>query len=327
MVQLSKTRRTSYKCPICISLVAITLFCFIISLLHPSTAEKKLDEANVIAVYSATDSKNDFALANIESGGFFDDVSPGHWNLLKKKVKDIWPNYNKRNPPDKGKRNQNSRFFYEQHYEADFVCQHERRIGKLADGGKWVCDPHRIAKQDSCLVYSIGSNNDFSFEEAVLRDIGSHCEIHTFDYDDYNEGAKKAGVHYHQMGFGLDGVSEDPDMEGSKFKSLKTIVKELGHEGRTIDIFKIDCEGCEWSSYESWFDADVTLKQIQVEVHRTILPVTKNFFDTMYKNNYVVTHKEKNIMFCLKGGGTEVATAVEYAFLKLTPNFFQGINS
>jgi len=239
----------------------------------------------------------------------------------------MWPNYNTHIPPNQGHVNQNSRFFYQQHYEVDFVCQHERRIGKLGDGGKWICDPHRIAKQESCLVYSIGSNNDFSFEKAVLKDIGMHCEVHTFDYDDYSEGAKEAGVHYHQMGFGLDGVSSSLGFEASKFKSLKTIVKELGHEGRIIDIFKIDCEGCEWSTYKSWFDAGVTLKQIQVEVHHNYVPITKYFFDTMYKNHYVITHKEKNIIHCLKAGGTEVATAVEYSFLKLTPNFFIGMNS
>lgn len=51
--------------------------------------------------------------------------------------------------------------------------------GKVGDGGKWICDAHRIREQEECLVYSIGSNNDFSFEASVLKDIGQHCEIHT----------------------------------------------------------------------------------------------------------------------------------------------------
>lgn len=205
-------------------------------------------------------------------------------------------------------------------YEPDFVCQHERRIGRLGDGGKWVCDPHRIAVQDECLVYSVGSHNDFSFEEAVIRDIGQHCEIHTFDLIDYAEGAidvgdrfyegvNKPAVNFHQVGIGSD--------KPPKFKSLQTIVSELGHEGRTIDIFKIDCEGCEWETFASWFDANVMLRQIQVEVHGADVQKTPQFFDRLYEENYVITHKEPNIAY---GGGY----ALEFAFLKLAPGFHAG---
>jgi len=319
MVRISKPLRSSNKKAIS-CLIAIFICSLILVLLK---YEEKVTSEEIF-FYPV--SKDDFALAKTESLGFFDNVSSEHWSLLKNKVKDIWPNYNTKIPPDQGRRNRDSDFFYKHHYEADFVCQHERRIGKLADGGKWICDPHRIAKQESCLVYSIGSNNDFSFEEAVLRDIGSHCEIHTFDFDDYSEEAKKSGIHYHQIALGeKDGVSKSaPNVNGSLIKSLKTIVKDLGHEGRTIDIFKIDCERCEWFTFESWFDAGVILRQIQVEVH-LVNEKTKEFFDTMYKNNYVVTHKEPNIMFCLKSGTSDAAYAIEYAFLKLTPEFFEGI--
>ena len=59
------------------------------------------------------------------------------------------------------------------------MCIFINTCRRLGDGGKWVCDPHRITEQKDCLVYSVGSNNDFSFEMAVLKDIGPHCEIHT----------------------------------------------------------------------------------------------------------------------------------------------------
>ena len=39
----------------------------------------------------------------------------------------------------------------------------------------------------------------------------------------------------------------------------------------------------------------------------------------MYENNYVITHKESNIEFT---GPNDVA--IEYAFLKLAPDFFDG---
>lgn len=261
---------------------------------------------------------DDFSLAKRESLDFFDDIPSSHWKQLKKKVSDMSPNYNSWYLPhldsegnERGdRRNKQFGYFYQNHYEPDFVCQHERRIGKLGDGGKWICDPHRISKQKECLVYSVGSNNDFSFEEFVQADIGSHCEIHTFDFGNYGEGAKKAGVQYHQYGVGKD----DPP----KFKSIKTIVKELGHEGRIIDIFKIDCEGCEWETASHWFDADIGIRQIQVELHKDgkMIQNAPKFFDTMYKNNYVITHKEPNIAY---------GNAIEYALLKLAPEFSKDI--
>ena len=39
------------------------------------------------------------------------------------------------------------------------------------------CTEHRMG----CVVYSFGSNNDFSFEEAVLAQ-DERCKIHTFDH-------------------------------------------------------------------------------------------------------------------------------------------------
>ena len=259
-------------------------------------------------------------LANIESLGFFDDIPSASWNMMKKKVSEISPNYNTCCLPhtiggvgERGdKKSKEFLWFYQNHYEPDFVCQYERRIGDIGDGGKWICDPHRISKQDSCLVYSIGSNNQYDFEESVLKEIGSHCEIHTFDFGDFSEGAKKAGVHYHQVGLGEDSPP--------KFKQLSTIIKDLGHEGRTIDIFKIDCEGCEWTTATKWFEADITIRQIQVELHGADIQKTSLFFDLMYKKNYVITHKEPNTIATLLGG-----KAIEYAFLKLTSEFSKDI--
>ena len=171
------------------------------------------------------------------------------------------PHVDSEGNPRGDNRNKQPGYFYQNHYEPDFVCRYERRIGRGGDGGKWICDPHRIAKQKECLVYSVGSNNDFSFEEAVLRDIGPHCEIHTFDFGDYAAGAERLGtrlhdgvnktaVVYHQFGVGRD----DPP----KFKSLKTIVEELGHVNRTVDIFKIDCEGGYACSFVQYCDSVTT---------------------------------------------------------------------
>jgi hypothetical protein len=111
-----------------------------------------------------------FATAAAESNGFFTDIRNQDWMRMKSR------------PMLKGRGHEPSRpqAWFQDNWEPSFTCQHERRIGGNGDGPKWVCDPHRI-DPDSCLIYSFGSNNDFSFEESVLREISAKCEIHTFD--------------------------------------------------------------------------------------------------------------------------------------------------
>jgi hypothetical protein len=185
----------------------------------------------------------------------------------------------------------------------------------LGDGGKWICDPHRLANASDCLVYSVGSNGDFSFEKAVKAAIGQHCEIHTFDMADYSNGAQRVGSIYHR--WGIDGTAHK-DGRGQIYKTLKQTVEELGHVNRTIDVYKIDCEGCELTSQASWFEAPVTLRQILVEVHdkRGSIPVPQvpDFYKNMYRNNYVIFHKEPSIQFN--------PGCMEYGFLKLHRTFF-----
>ncbi len=45
-----------------------------------------------------------------------------------------------------------------------------------------------------------------------------------------------------------------PAGRGGEYKTMPQIMKELGHEERVIDVFKIDCEGCvsKHSSYVSF---------------------------------------------------------------------------
>lgn len=209
-------------------------------------------------------------------------------------------------------------------YDPDFTCPHERRVsvyGGRGDGGKWVCDPHRIGAQvelrqrrggNGCLIYSIGSDGDFSFEEAIQAAIGADtpCEIHVFDFGDYGKAAPP-NVHYHRWGFTSSKATKPADMP---LKSLQETIRVLGHEGMTIDIFKIDCEGCEWETFEDWMEADVNLNQILVEVHKAPQEAL-SFFNLLQKEGYVTFHKESNMI-----GG---ANCVEYAFLRLDKEFSQ----
>lgn len=294
-------------------------------------------DAAACACNTDTHKNNNYELAKHQSLGFFDDITEPHWELMRDRVRKRVNhctnpiNYCPQNPNQpllEGK----SGDWYQDNWEPDFTCLHERRIGGMGDGPKWVCDPHRIASDsgnaaDGCLVYSVGSNGVFGFEEAVLKDISSNCEIHTFDPElqgaDFSSIAPD-GVHYHAWGIEDKGNAKSKTMplEPGAFKTLQQTVQELGHAGRTVDIFKIDCEGCEWMTFDDWFDADVMLRQILVEVHG----VNKhgnmdNFFQKMQEEGYVTFHKEPNIKYSYSN-----FFAVEYAMLKLDASFYDGMD-
>jgi len=142
------------------------------------------------------------------------------------------------------------RFFFQSNWEPSVACAYERRLGSPGEGGKWVCDPHRLTGK--VVVYSVGSKNEFSFEQAVRDVFGARAEIHTFDPGE--PAGVPAYVTYHRYAVGAD-------------HPLTAILEELGHA--RVDVLKIDVEG---SEYEVMHAAKVggalaRVDQIQVEVH------------------------------------------------------------
>lgn len=239
-----------------------------------------------------------------ESDGFFTEIQESEWEKLTERV---------RNTPNCAGNcaAEAAHVWYQNNWEPSFTCQHERRVGRWGDGGKWICDPHRIAANNgSCLVYSIGSNNDFSFEEGILRDISPACEIHTFDPTVGNQPSnlpKGGHVHFHPWGLS-DRVDGD-------YKTFGEMAKTLGHAKQEIDIMKIDCEGCEWSSFKSWFEGGISVRQILIELHSgteggpDAVPALA-FMTYLQKAGYVIFHKEPNTLGCR-------GECIEYAFIRL----------
>jgi hypothetical protein len=111
---------------------------------------------------------------------------------------------------------------------------------------------------DTCLVYSIGIANQWSFDDR-LGDMG--CEVHSFDPTKNTLKAHYAhahkGVHFHPWAIGSTLPCHHNSAERVKsvygellgdFRSLSEIRRSLGHEHRRISLLKIDCEGCEWDA-------------------------------------------------------------------------------
>ena len=200
-------------------------------------------------------SKPSYKLAYNQPDGFFYDIPDHNWKILQKVVYQTWPNHweTTRNYATilkegkgihgKWEQFEKSNWWNAENFQEDIHCQYAQRIpsNSNGDGPKWVCDPHRIAKQKSCLIYSVGSNGNVMFEKGIKEQISENCEIHTFDPKRQNKRnghfveALKGYATFHN--WGLDVKTN----EGKKMKTLQQTVKDLGHEGRHIDVLKMDC--------------------------------------------------------------------------------------
>lgn len=199
----------------------------------------------------------------------------------------------------------NSSIFFLTNWEPNFHCSHARRVGNMGDGGKWICDIFRLKDHFDCLVYSVGSNGDFSFE-VDLKQIMPNCEIHVFDQNFYVCPTKICNFHQAKFGDGSHGS-----------KTWEMVLEELNHKNQLIDILKIDIEGSEYDFFPQIFTSVQSFgpRQILVEVHPNKGKTIHKFFELLRDNNYVIFNKEPNL---LAG-----ADFVEYAFFRLHSDFFE----
>lgn len=85
--------------------------------------------------------RNSYQMAYLQSGGFFTDVNEKDWNLLRTRVE---RRVNHCHQPENqcyenpNVQTHNPRAWYQDNWEPDFTCTHERRIGGMGDGAKWV---------------------------------------------------------------------------------------------------------------------------------------------------------------------------------------------
>jgi Methyltransferase domain len=326
-------------------------------------------------VHSSVLQKSTFQLAFNHSFGYFDDIDDSQWEEFYLKPLIDAQHYRFPEDHDRYSSNKSASWIFS-NWDPYFTCPHVRKIGGLGGGSKWVCDVERLQKvierrrskdakilevwsppQSSsgkkgteikngqsplCLVYSIGSNGNYFWEDNLFKFVGGDCEIHIFDPDPFDRPgmSKIKNMHFHQWGLGSSYSNQSQSRKlvrrrrknGDKpytkreqkktYYSFQEIRKILGHENCTIDIFKIDCEGCEWHSYEDWITADI--RQLLIETHELPMPGGKKptafgvlpaisasaVFDTFHDHGFVLFSKEVNTM---NGNGF----SSEWSFLKL----------
>jgi len=193
-------------------------------------------------------------------------------------------------------------------FEPEWNCEDEVRIGStlvsLGDGPKFVCGQDVLASTEDCIVYSIGSNYDFSFEYAVNR-IAPQCEIHTFDGTlnltarALPEGLREKNVHFHNWNIVSDCRSEQLTKMKHPSRCVSDNLQTLNHhESKTISWLKIDCEGCEYTVIPKFFESSIEIDQVLVELHGTGAERVSSLFSTLHDAGMMIFHKERNHWGC-----------------------------
>ncbi len=120
------------------------------------------------------------------------------------------------------------------------------------DGQKYICDG---LLKPPCVVYSMGSNGDYSFEHEILNT--TMCLVFTFDCT-YDGTSIHSRHRYEKLCLGKK-VHRD-------FRTWREVTATLGHT--RVDLLKVDIEGYEFDLFAS-FEMDIyTLPlQISVELH------------------------------------------------------------
>lgn len=247
--------------------------------------------------------RDDASLARADSYGYFFDVPSRRWREIRTRVREA--RSRARDPTDWG---------------PEFECP----TTTTTVGGRTLCAPANAARRggndaDGCLVYASRADVDaFAFETELRRALGKDadaCEIHVFSPNPLSRGktAPPPGVVFHAWGFrGAENNGED----GDDWRTIPVTAVELGHAGRTIDLFILDCEGCEYRVLEDTLLAGTDVRQASVQLHgaRDRPEDARTLFDAMRERGYVLYDRRPD---------KADDTVEDYGWIRLAPSFFQ----
>ncbi|XP_046585221.1 probable methyltransferase-like protein 24 [Haliotis rubra] len=161
---------------------------------------------------------------------------------------------------------------------------------KSSAGIYFVCQDPQFRIKPPCIAYSFGVYTKWAFEETLGR---MGCETHSFDPSvKWNDHIHKGVVHFHKLGIGAEDTDSYKPARGMyvkedqtwKMRTLPSIMKMLGHEGKVIDVLKVDVEGFEWFMMQQMLDTGIIhrVRQFVVEWHLVHdFPTKKSYMDLL----------------------------------------------
>ncbi|CAL1274827.1 unnamed protein product [Larinioides sclopetarius] len=121
----------------------------------------------------------------------------------------------------------------------------KRGRNKKFDGDKAICLEPGPGLSEDCIVYSFGIANEWSFDESIHEMFG--CKVFSFDpsmgMEDHRHGD---GIMFFNMGIGEFDGKITVTGQTWNMRTFDSILKQLGHWNRTIDVLKLDIEGAEY---------------------------------------------------------------------------------
>lgn len=188
----------------------------------------------------------------------------------------------------------------------------ERVPYSIGDGPKWVCGADTLGSGGQCVVFSVGSNAEFSFELG-LKNKKAMCDIHTFDptldrkQKMLARQAERQGLlTFHEVGLGGSSRTKPFLIE-----PLRNLLEKVG--AKKLDLLKMDIEGFEYETlHTALHDCDAQnplFEQLLVELHGTDRERINTLARTLVLCGYHLVSKERNTWGC---GGVR---CVEYTFV------------
>jgi len=220
-------------------------------------------------------------------------------------------------------------------------CDYECTGRCRDDTSKIVCGLAKLreAHDTKCIVYSIGGNNQWAFEENMYD--MSPCEIHTFDCTGpitrFRVPSRiRDRVHFHhvcmsnenQPAPAVAAVQKIGNPIMGEMWTLEKMQQQLNHT--RLDLLKMDIEGFEWPIFDSWpllLDYEESSKvklpmQVLVEVHyRTQMAALKRNGSTYFRDSEDLVNLAERLLkigyvVAVRDDNMECASCTELTLLR-----------
>lgn len=187
---------------------------------------------------------------------------------------------------------------------ASWSCPFEvERIGRMGDGGKWVCGMSRYEKnQRPLIIYSFGVQNESSFEQEMLE--RTNCFIWGYDFSVEAFGPALVEPYRSRTKFLQAGINGQTDtVRNPPYYNIQDLMAKNGHT--YIDILKIDIEFFEFSTLTSLIkftrNGEFPIGQMLLEIHLfghqdSSLPVFIDWWESLEQVGMRATWTEPNLL-------------------------------